>query len=705
MCSHIIGSGGGAARALLAATGARVAVSTDKRSVYLFGPPPALNAARRALDTLLLPAASLSIAELRARGGVFETDDDCVAFLVAGEARLLRGIAARSGARVIIPDAGSVGHVRGGGGRGGRRLLHVFGPPDAAARANALIAGALMPTLAFAVADRWGHLLRDGTYRTPSALRGTLVGPRGRALFGGGGGGLGVHVSRDGSTVGIFGGAPADAAALAAALDAHVTPTAVVSLGAELGHLVASGAVSSLDTLAKVVVGRRAERLTAFAGRHAGVEMWAAASSSSIMCSGPPAGVAGAVAELLAFFRDPLVVRMSVRWASHIAAGAYTCPRALRGAILDDAGRRISAAEAELGVVATFGDDALAVFGPPEAARSLLARLDAYVAPAYVIDIAATWGHLIGAGVYGTLSGLVSNLIGPHGQNMQALNARGGGLRVALDASCRRVLIWGPPDAAAGAREALDAVLVPVGSIPAAHLRELADAADMGSVPSVCQAALGMRRLVRPAAGVPPVHFCLSPDEARVFILGPRAAVEDAVAVLATTALSVVVLWTESKLGHLIEMGAYRSVEELGSALRRAAHKVEADAGVRVWVASDGSRAAVFGEGGALPGAEEALLSRVAPARVIPVADAWGHLLGRPGTESPSAVVDAVLGRRRERAVAIGRASGVQVTVSAGYRLILLWGPVPAAVDVALQLVQTPLATTRATGAGAGGSE
>ena len=187
------------------------------------------------------------------------------------------------------------------------RIVHVYGPPAAAARGAAAVRAALVPAATLRVRDTWGHLIDSGAFSSERDLAEKITGrdwesARQAAWKATG---AAVHASHDRLVIFVHGSAT-QAAAARVVLDATVVPAATLSVGAEWGDLLGGTAYPTagavLDAL-RGTGGLHYRRVKA----ECGVSILYSHARGVVFLWGAPGAVAAARARMDAIVRAPPV--------------------------------------------------------------------------------------------------------------------------------------------------------------------------------------------------------------------------------------------------------------------------------------------------------------------------------------------------------------------------------------------------------------
>ncbi len=286
----VIGAGGARVGELERASGAVISIDRASPTFTIRGSPAATARAVAALNALVVPAATIEVAEQWSR--LIEGDEAVYASAMA-LTKVLHGIGGEriaaiqrtTGTAIWAPPDGS--------------RLFISGDAAAVAAARAALDASVSPTATIDAAARWGALVAEGAHASLNALMKQLHGLaalRLRAVKRSCG--VAIWQSPDGARL-FLSGEPAAVARAHAALDALVVPAETIYVAARWGKLVEDGVYDSIEDLVRVLHGAGAARLHAIE-RASGVTIWASRDYSRLFIAGDVASIACARALIYA---------------------------------------------------------------------------------------------------------------------------------------------------------------------------------------------------------------------------------------------------------------------------------------------------------------------------------------------------------------------------------------------------------------------
>jgi hypothetical protein len=304
--------------------------------------------------------------------------------------------------------------------------------------------------------------------------------------------------------------------------------------------------------------------------------------------------------------------------------------------------------------------------------------------PNLTIDITEAWGHLIRSGVYGSPHEVRGRLVGRHGSTLREV-ADASGAALQAPGGTESVLLWGPPEALASARVALDERVVPAATIAAeswsggGRARGVFEGAPRGVMPPYAEVLLARAA----EEGGPGVRATLSVDRRRVHVFGPREGAERGRRAILRAYVPAAVIDIRAVWSALLDARAYGSAAEIAAFIvgpgGRFVQHIREASGAWVHVSRDGASVYLYGSAGTVRAAREALDRHVIPTAVISVADAWGRLIGGDVYPTTQSLFGTIFGRQGARTRRVCELAGVRLVVSEDYKAMFLWGTVEGA--------------------------
>jgi rRNA processing protein Krr1/Pno1 len=444
---------------------------------------------------------------------------------------------------------------------------------------------------------------------------------------------------------------------------AATAAAAAVALRVEArwGGLLRDGVHGSPAELIALLIGGGGARARAIA-RASGASVrcsgaGAPAGAAAVALRGSPDAVAAAAAACDGVVTPSITLVVAEEWRALLAGGVDASPDAISARLSGPGGERLRSLQAATGAAVWLSPDRARVFisgGATEVARARAAIAEACL-PAASIDVGAEYGRLIDGGVHASAAAAVSQLIGPGGERLAALQRATRAAVWVSRAGASTVHIAGPPGAVAAARALLTQALTPAATIDvAAEWRWLVDEGVHDSVAEALRNVVGpgasrLRAIARASGAA----VWASPDGGRLFISGGEAPVARARAAIETLVAPRVTLDVARAWRGLLSDGVHASPGALTRLLvgPRAARllALEAATGAVVRVTRDGGRLFLSGDAAAVARARAAIEEVVVPAATIDTGRAWGHLLAAGVHASPQGLLAHLMGPRAAR--------------------------------------------------------
>ncbi len=233
-------------------------------------------------------------------------------------------------------------------------------------------------------------------------------------------------------------------------------------------------------------------------------------------------------------------LHVAERWCDLLARGVHASPEGLLSHLMGPGAVRLQALQAGSGALVWPSVDRtrLLVAGDAAAVSRALLALDALVTPAATIEVEATWGPLIAAGVHATAADCVARLFGAGGARLRGVEQATEAV-VWATARGAHVHLAGTPAAVAHARAEIDKIVVPGAVIDVSReLGGLVGDGDHASLSATVRALIGVRgeRLEAVERSSGAVAW-VARDRTRLFLSGDAPAIARARAALVAGAL------------------------------------------------------------------------------------------------------------------------------------------------------------------------
>jgi rRNA processing protein Krr1/Pno1 len=371
-----------------------------------------------------------------------------------------------------------------------------------------------------------------------------------------------------------------------------------LSVAEEWRALIAEGVHATAADVTKEIVGpggARVRRIEAASGARVGVDR----DSGTVTLAGSSTAIARARALLDAVVTPRVTIDAAAAWGGLVVSGVHESIAKLLQHLIGVGGARATAIERSSGSVVWWsrGDSNARVFisGDPLAVDAARTAMEALVQPAATIDAGARWGHLVAAGVHGSVEDCVKFIVGARAARLQAIAQRTGGV-VWVSKDCRRVFVSGEGPAVVRARAAIETLVVPAATIDV--LKQWGDLISGGVHASVV-ACLGhlfgpKAERVNAVEAASGAGVLASKDSGRVFLFGEPECVE-----AARRAIDAVIR-PGASLDVTARWGKHGARDDLLRRLGLAAHlhdgrSIRLGSGGYVWASKDCSRVFVSG--------------------------------------------------------------------------------------------------------------